>query len=368
MQRGAIAQRCARVGSYAVHMGRCGIIGSAVLGLTLAAGLAHGQAEEFTLDDQGWSSAGVTAEEPQLAEARKLLAADRPGEALSILNEWVRTYKFTDNPHLPEAYLLRGDAKLAQNDEYEALYDYEAVIKQFYGSPAFPKALEREYEIAKRYLDGLRRKWWGWLRIEGASDLGEELMIRVQERMPGSQLAEMAALDLGDYYYRIRDMRMAADMYGIFVTNYPQSENRKYAALREIFANIASYKGPRYDQSGLVESRVLIEDFQARYPADAEQAGVTVQLENWVDESAAENLLETAQWYLRRADEESARYTLRRLIRAHPNSAAAATAVKILQDRGLLDTEPQEAKSKAPDSKQAEPTESEPQAEHDATP
>lgn len=337
-------------------MGRCGIIGSAVLGLTLAAGLAQAQAQEFTLEDQGWSSAGVATDEPRLAEARTLLASDRPGEALSILNEWVREYKFTENPYLPEAYLLRGDAKLAQNDEYEALYDYEAVIKQFYGSPEFPKALEREYEIANRYLNGLRRKWWGWLRIEGASDLGEELMIRVQERMPGSQLAEMAALDLGDYYYRIRDMRMSADMYGIFVANFPQSENRKYAALREIFANIASYKGPRYDQSGLVESRVLIENFQSRYPADAEQAGVTVQLENWVDESAAENLLDTAQWYLRRADEESARYTLRRLIRAHPNSAAAATAVKILVDRGLLD-----------DDSNAVP-ESDPQAEHDATP
>lgn len=299
-------------------------------------GLAFGQAQEFALEGQGWTDERMEEGDPALTEARRLLAADRPGPALKILNTWVNAHQYTDNPDLPQAYLLRGDAKLALKDEYEALYDYEAIIKQFYGSPEFPKAVEREYEVAKMYLNGLKRKWFG-IRIESGVVLGEELMIRVQERMPGSQLAEIAALELADYYYRIRDMPMAADMYGIFVINFPESQNRRYAALREIFANIASYKGPRYDQSGLTEAGVLIEDFQARYPAEAERAGVTVQLESWVDESAADHLLDTARWYLRQMDEESARYTLRRLIRAHPTSAASAEAVKILEERGLLD-------------------------------
>lgn len=299
-------------------------------------GLAFGQDEKSSLESQDWTDEQAEEGDPLLAQARRLLAADRPGAALKILNQWMTAHKYTDNPDLPQGYLLRGDAKLALKDEYEALYDYEAIIKQFYGSPEFPKAVEREYEVAKMYLDGLKRKWFG-LRIESATSLGEELMIRVQERMPGSQLAEIAALDLGDYYYRKREMRMAADMYGIFVASYPESQDRHYAALREIFANIASYKGPRYDQSGLTEASVLIEDFQARYPAEAEQAGVTVRLETWVDESAADHLLDTARWYLRQRDEESARYTLRRLIRAHPTTAAAAEAVNLLEQRGLLD-------------------------------
>ncbi|KAA0215394.1 MAG: outer membrane protein assembly factor BamD [Leptolyngbya sp. PLA3] len=316
-------------------MRRWAAIGWCVLA-TGTGGLAFGQAEEFSLEGQGWTGEQVEGGDAVLSEARRLLASDRPGEALKILNQWMTLHKYTDNPDLPQGYLLRGDAKLALKDEYEALYDYEAIIKQFYGAPEFPKAVEREYEIAKMYLGGMNRRWFG-LRIQGATSLGEELMIRVQERMPGSQLAEMAALDLGDYYYGKRDMRMAADMYGIFVANFPESQNRRYAALREIFANIASYKGPRYDQSGLTEAGVLIEDFQSRYPAEAEQAGVTVQLETWVDESSGDHLLDTARWYLKQGDEESARYTLRRLVRARPTSAAAAEAVKILEQRGLLD-------------------------------
>jgi outer membrane protein assembly factor BamD (BamD/ComL family) len=276
--------------------------------------------------------------DPELAEARRLLALDRPNDALSILNDWIARERYTNHPDLAEAYLLRGDAKLARDDEYQALYDYEVVIKQFYGSDSFPHAVEREFEIGTRYINGLRRMWLKLFRAQRATSLGEELLIRVQERMPQSQLSEMAALELADHYFRQRDMRLAAEMYGIFVENYPESEHRVYAGLRQIFANIASFKGPRYDRSGLIESQVLIDRFQSRFPADAEQAGVTVQLETWIDESAANHLLDTAMWYLRRRDEASAQFVLRRVVRDHPGSTAASQATALMLDRGWLET------------------------------
>jgi outer membrane protein assembly factor BamD (BamD/ComL family) len=306
---------------------------AAVAGVNLP---ASGQ-EEATLSGDTWVESGSSVLDPDLARARELLARDEPAEAKAILTPWIRAHEYSDHPELPEAYLLRGDAKLMAGDEYEALYDYEAIAKRFYGTPAFPRAIERESEIATRYIHGLRRKWMGWLRLEGARSLGEELLIRVQERMPGSQLAETAALELADYYYKRRDLPMAADMYGIIAESYPESPYRRYAALREIYANIAGYKGPRYDRSALVETGILIEDFQARYPADAEQAGVTAELTAWVDESAATHLLDTAKWYLRRGDEASARFTLRRLVRDNPRSAAAAEAVRVMTEHGWVE-------------------------------
>ncbi|MBX3322909.1 MAG: outer membrane protein assembly factor BamD [Phycisphaeraceae bacterium] len=322
----------------ATHAIRC-----LVLALVCMIGFeALAQIDEFGLDQNEWARTGSVPIDPDVAEARRLLALDQPAAALALLNTWIDTHKYTSHPDLPEAYLLRGDAKNAKNDEYEALYDYEVVIKQFYGSDAFPKAVEREFEIAVRYINGLRRYWLGLFRVQRATSLGEELLIRVQERMPQSQLAEIAALELADHYYKQRDMRMAADMYGIFVENYPQSEHRVYAGLRQIFSNIASFKGPRYDRSGLIESQVLIERFQARYPADAEQAGITVQLQTWIDESAANHLLDTAVWYLKRRDEASARFVLRRVIRNHPGSTAASQAADIMLKRGWLETAPTE--------------------------
>src|SRR5690606_32200410 len=117
---------------------------------------------------------------------------------------WLEEHEQSDSPLLAQAFLLRGDAVLASGNEYRALYDYERVIIDFPGSPEYARAVERELEIGIRYLHGLRRKLWG-IRFAGATDVGEELLVRVQERMPGSALAERAGIELADFYYRTRD-------------------------------------------------------------------------------------------------------------------------------------------------------------------
>lgn len=275
------------------------------------------------------------SDEAVIAEARHLIAVERFKDAEKALTRFIKRVERTDNAWLADAYLLRGDAKLGQRDEFDALYDYESVIREFSESPLFVDAVERELDIATMYINGLRRKFLG-LRIEGSRTTGEELLIRVQERLPSSAVAETAAIRLADHYYGRRDMRLAAEMYGIFVKNFPESEHATRARINQIYANIARFKGPRYDSSSLIDARSLIDDFQARYPAEAERAGVTVALESRIDESAAQRMLETAAWYLRRRDEPAAKISLERVIRRHPRSAAAQTALRTLEARGWL--------------------------------
>jgi tetratricopeptide (TPR) repeat protein len=268
-----------------------------------------------------------------IAEARRALAADKPGEAESALAEWLRVHERTDNPWLPEAYMLRGDARVARGNEYKALYDYETVAKDFTSSEVFLPTLERELRVARMYLAGLRKKFLG-LRIESATPIGIELMMRIQERAPGSQLAETAAIELADHFYRVRDLELAAEMYSIFLTNYPQSEHRLHAMLRQIYANVGRFKGPKYDASTLVEARALIRQFEAEFPQQAEELGITEALIARLDESAAAQMLASAEWYLRRGDEVSARFILRRLVVRHDGTVAAAGARDLLDARG----------------------------------
>ena len=290
----------------------------------------------YELDDSGaWVQ--TAAPEPGsdaavMAEARRLIVEERTGEAISLLDEWLLQHQRSANPYVPEALLLRGDAKVAADNEYSALVEYEAVT-MFPESPHFVTALEREYEIALRYLNGLRRKFLGF-RVEDARSTGEELMVRIQERLPGSRLAEQAAIELADYYYRRRDMPMASDMYEIFTRNFPDSPYRRWAMQRWIYSSLARYKGPRHDTTGLVDARNLIEDFRDQYPQDAESAGINEALLTRVDESLGDKQLETARWYLHRGDDPSARYTLRRLVRDHPQTVAAVEALRVLRERG----------------------------------
>ncbi len=306
-------------------------------------GSAWGQAKELELNESGEFQETRVPEagtdEATIARARELIANDRPAEARSILTSWIDDHSREDNPYLAEAYLLRGDAITADGNEYKALYDYEAVVLQFPSSPEFVTALEREYRIGMEYLGGLRRRVFG-IRLESGAPIGEELLVRVQERLPKSQLAEQAAIDLADYYYRIREMEMAAEMYGIFLTNFPESQHRKKAMQRRIYSNIARFKGPRYNAAPLIEAQYLVEGFSQTYPADAQAAGLTDALVARLDESLAAQMLETSRWYIRQKDPASARVTLQRLLREHPGTLAAARATEIMVDRGWMASPP----------------------------
>lgn len=302
-----------------------------------------GQPTEYRPDESGRfrAAAAPTPGSPEetIANARRALAEDRPQDAYALINPWLDANQRTSSPLLPQAYLIRADAMSLDGDEFNALYDYETVIKQFAGTPEYITALERELELAVRYVNGLDRKFFG-MRILDASDVGVELLIRVQERLPGSRLAERAGIELADYYYRAREMDNAGEAYQLFLENFPQSQYRMHAMQRRIYASLARFKGPRYDTSPLLDSQINIRRFQSLYPAEAQQAGIDDALLTRVDESGGQHLLEVTRYYFNRGDLVSARYELRRLVALHPQTAAAAEALRVLQSRGWVTTAP----------------------------
>lgn len=301
--------------------------------------LAQAQGTEFTLEDDGaWQQTAQPEEgtdEFVMWQARKLLAEGKPTKAEDLLTDWLDENERTRNPYLAEGYFLRGESRLANDREYKSLFDYETVIRDFSATPFYARAVEREYEIGLAYLNGLRRRFLG-IRWENARLTGEDLLIRVQERVPGSALSEQAALDLAAHYYKRRELALAAEMYSIFRVNYPDSEHYRFAMLREIECSIARFKGPKYDGSGLIDAKVLMEEYRRTYPGEAARSGVIDGLETWVDESAAQQALATARWYLKTGDDTSGRFVLARLVRRHFGTDAANDAIDLMLERGWV--------------------------------
>lgn len=305
-----------------------------VVALAAAPALAQ---SDFRLDQSGnWVQVGTAApgsDSAVISEARKALAEDRPADAQAAIDPWITANERSQNPLLAQAFVIRADALTAQGDEYDALYDYERAIKQFPATQSFVTAVERELDIGVRYCAGLRRKLLG-ARILPTSDIGEELLIRVQERMPGSRLAERAGIELADYYYREHDLSLAVDAYDLFIQNYPNSQYKQRAMQRRIYATIARFKGPRYDGSSLIDAKILTRRYISLYPAEAEKAGLDDGLLTRLDESSGQEMMETANWYLKRGDDVSARMVLQRLVRDHPRTAAAQKGLEIIQSKG----------------------------------
>jgi len=287
--------------------------------------------EQFRLgDDDLWTRIGTPepgSAEEQLSVARRALASGQASRAATIAGDWIERHP--DHPLLPEAHLVRGDALAASDDVYEALFDYEAIARGHAGSEAFVRAIEREVAIAERFLRGEKRRLGG-IKFVDATDDGEELLIRAQERLPGSRLAERAAITLADHYLAERRMDLAAEMYDILLRNFPRSEYRDKAQRRIVYAHLAAFRGPEFDAGGLVNARTRLQEIKATMPALAQTMSADALLTR-IDGSDAEKRLRTAEWYLRTGDDVAAELTLRRLIRAHPEQVATGRAIGLLR-------------------------------------
>jgi len=290
---------------------------------------AAAQSQEFELGpDDKWentSTEEMTLRKNRLLSARRAILEGNPQRGKDLAGAFIDRYP--TSPMRAEAYLIRGDALLAMGDEYEALFEFEEIARNYPNSPAFVTALEREFEIAVQYANGRYRKLLTLFRIVPATDEAQELLIRIQERLPGSRLAEQAGMALADYYFRVRDLRMAAEAYDLFLENYPRSKDVNKARLRLIYSYLADYRGPRYDSTGLQEARLRLEDLRANEPGLAQRIGAESLLVR-IYESDASKLLTTARYYLSIDDPISAEYTLRALVKKYPNSIASLEALR----------------------------------------
>ncbi|MCX5661228.1 MAG: outer membrane protein assembly factor BamD [Planctomycetota bacterium] len=285
--------------------------------------------DKYRLEGKDWAkeaAADPASAAGQLQAIRRTLAKGDADEAKDMADDWIK--RFPNQPLLVQAYLVRGDSWVAMGNEYKALFDYEQVIRGYPSTDEFNIALEREFEIARLYSAGRKRKFAG-MRILPAEGEAEEIFVRTQERSPGSELGEKASMALGDHYFNHGSMPSAAEAYDLFLVNYPRSASRERAMLRAIQANLATFKGPSFDPTGLIEAGERIKQFQREFPAAAERLGGDAILVR-IDESLGVKDYDRAQWYIERGHRNAGAVLFRRVIRDHPQTTAARLAMERL--------------------------------------
>ena len=286
--------------------------------------------EQYQLNEDQWvatQTAVPGSPEAKLQAIRKMVAQNQGKEAQVAAKTWIKANP--NHPMIAEAYLVSGDAKVLQRRYYKALFDYEYMIRMFPGSEHYHLALEREFEVANVFASGTKRVWLG-MRMLSAYGEAEELFIRIQERAPGSLIGEKASLELGDFYFKRGEMRSAAEAYQLFLENYPQSRFRERVMLRRIEADLASFNSPVFDPTGLLDASIHIRQFEDEFPASAERLGTQALLVRVADSLAAKDL-HTAKWYeKRKKDNVSAVYMYKRIVKDHPQTAAARDAESAL--------------------------------------
>ncbi|MDA0803911.1 MAG: outer membrane protein assembly factor BamD [Planctomycetota bacterium] len=280
----------------------------------------------------------------QLQEVQQVLARGDYARAKELATEWCD--RFPKDPLYPAALLAKGDAMYRVGDEYNAAFEYEEIARRFPGSPVFVTALQRELDIGIAYAHGLKRKFLGLFRMVNTSDEAQEILIRVQERLPGSELAERAGAELADFYFRNGQMDLAATTYDLFLMNYPQSKQADRARIRLVASSLATFRGPNYSATGLVSARLLLDRILQEQANLARREGARALLLR-IRESEATKLLSQLNWYVAQDDRIAAERYLRALVIEYPDTTAMLDALRA--SPRLLHGLPPHALQDAPD-------------------
>ena len=302
----------------------------ALIAIAASAGLARAQsappAAEFV--NGHWQSVApkVPAAErpdPELDHVEQLLSSGDAQAALTVAVRWVKTHA-KSAPQRDRCLLLIARSLVGIDDPIKGYYYLDELMDEYPSSRLFGPALQAQYDIADNLLSGHKLRLLG-LPVLGATEEGVEMLFRVQQRAPGSPLAERALLRSADYYYASGDYDLSADAYDAFAKQYPRSERVPQARLRSAFAALAEYRGTAFDATPMLNARTKLADFAVAYPklaADENVPGIVAT----IDAELAAKLYATADYYRRTGADKGAVYMYRFVALTYPQSKAAADA------------------------------------------
>jgi outer membrane assembly lipoprotein YfiO len=267
------------------------------------------------------------APDAELDHMQQLLARGEAEPALAIGVYWIKHHDKKAAQRDRTLFLI-AQANYELDDRIRAYYYLDELMDEYPASPLFYPALEKQYEIADAFLNGHKTRILG-LAIEPATEEAIEMLFRIQQRSPGSPLAEKALLRTADYYYADGAYPLAHDAYGYYIKNYPRSENVPKVKLRQAFSSLAQFRGPRFDATSILDARAELTDIISEYPQLARSEHLNNIIAR-IDAALASKLYVTADFYRRTHAYGGAVYMYRYLLAKYPHAADAPAASRAL--------------------------------------
>jgi len=219
-----------------------------VLPLNTPAPLTYRQGEGWTYEKVGGGSWTRTRAKDQLELAQE--AFDKKDFKLSLkaARRTVRVWPLSD--YAPQAQYLLARSLEGRGQDEKAFKAYQTLLEKYPKAINYEEVVQRQYEIANRYLAGKRFRLWGYVPFLPSMDKTADMYGNVIKNGPYSDVAAQAQLNIGaarekqsNFPQAVKAYEKAADVY---------HEQLKVAADALYKAGEAYYKQAQtaeYDQS-----------------------------------------------------------------------------------------------------------------------
>ncbi len=183
-------------------------------------------------------------------------------EAIREFKKLLKAYPKSFEASESQYYL--GVIEEKQDNFYEAYLAYQKVIDKYPFSERIKEIIEKEYNIAEKFIGGYKRKALGvTLPVENPAI---EILAKVVENSTYGPLAPKAEYKLGLLLKGLQRYYEAEDAFNKVITNYPDSEWVEPAKFQVASCRAAVSRGPDYDQGAMQDAKQKFEEFVKEHP------------------------------------------------------------------------------------------------------
>lgn len=232
----------------------------------------QGHAEIVYRPDEGWNyqkpgeeeSAPAKTAKEQMDRAEAYEAKGDYGRAIGAYRVFVK--KFNYSGHTEHAQWKIAELSDKTGDYDRAFDAYDAYIKKYPHGENFDKALESQYNIAMRFLNGEKMKLYG-IKTAPSMTRAQKMFEIVIENGSYSKYASLSQFNVGQALEKQGKYKEAVEAYQTVQSKYP---NDPIAADAQYQIGYVYMKQSRaegvYDPGMGSKGRDAFEDFIARYP------------------------------------------------------------------------------------------------------
>jgi outer membrane protein assembly factor BamD len=170
--------------------------------------------------------------------------------------------------YAPRAQYLIGRCYEAQGKDEKAFDEYQKLVEKYPKIDNYQEVLQRQYEIANRFMGGQWFKQWGVIPYK-SKDKTVEMYEKIVKNGPYSEVAPQAQFKVGAIREKQEEFEKAVKVYEATADKY---NDQKIVAADALYkSGMAHYRQARtaeYDQAAAGKAVTSFNDFLTLYPED----------------------------------------------------------------------------------------------------
>ena len=246
----------------------CIVVGVLVFPYRSPAPLIYRVGEGWVYEKPGESGSWVkTRAKDQLEVAQQAFDIGNHRLAMRAAQRTVSTWPLSD--YAPQAQYLVGRCYEAEGKDEVAFKRYQTLLEKYPKIPSYEDVLQRQFEIANRFLGGQWFRLWTYIPLPPSMDKTADMYEKIVKNGPYSDVGPKAQMNIGearekqkDYPEAVRAYERAADRYA------DRKQVASDATYKAGLAYLKEAKTAEYDQTVASKAIATFNDFATLYPDD----------------------------------------------------------------------------------------------------